>query len=68
MKNTTANVDVLNFDGTLISHHEFATNQEAAELMTSYMGKPVDINYEPIGCRPVCSACAPSVTERWRCW
>lgn len=59
MSNSKAIVDVLDFDGTLVRHHEFDTNQEAANLMVTYMGKRFDINYQPIGCRPMCSACVP---------
>lgn len=57
-----ATVDVLKFDGTLVSHNEFLTNQEAADFMTPFVTehRQFDINYRPIGCRPMCMACAPA--------
>ena len=62
MGNNKAIVDVLNFDGTLVSHNEFVTNQEAADFMVPYVTehRQLDINYQPIGCRPMCSACVPA--------
>ena len=44
-------VDVFNFDGTLVSHYEFVTNQEAADFMVPYVRehRKFDINYQPIG-------------------
>ena len=66
MGNDKAIVDVLNFDGTLVSHHEFDTNQEAADMMVPYITehRQFDINYIPIGCRPMCSSCDPSSHEK----
>jgi hypothetical protein len=62
-KEMPATVEILHFDGTLIERHEFDTNQKAADLMFRYMGQPVDINYRPIGCRPMCMACTPKQQE-----
>ena len=57
-------VDIFTLDGKLVESHEFRTNQEAADLIVTYMGKPMDINYRPIGCRPMCSACWPALRTR----
>jgi hypothetical protein len=61
-KSKKALVDVLNFDGTIVSHNEFASNQEAADFMVPFVTehRQFDINYTPIGCRPLCAACAPA--------
>lgn len=56
--NMSAIVDVLNLDGTLISHNEFVTNQEAADFMVPLVGQHVDVNYVPSACTPDCKECA----------
>ena len=40
--------------GNRLGYHEFNTNQEAADLLVTYDGKPVNITYKPIGA--VCDA------------
>lgn len=44
-----AKLDIRSIDGNEAHHLEFETNQEAADVLTSYAGKPYDINYTPIG-------------------
>jgi hypothetical protein len=53
-------VNVLKFDGTLVSHNEFVTNQEAADFMVPFVieHRQFDINYQPIGALDNLDECA----------
>lgn len=44
-----AHVRIETPQGEFVSRHEFDSNQEAADLLTSLQGKPYNVTYKPIG-------------------
>jgi hypothetical protein len=46
---TKAHVLIETPTGEFVARHEFDTNQEAADLLTSLMGRPYNVTYKAIG-------------------